>query len=509
MEQVPNQNKAGSTRNIVFWYLMVLAGAGTLYVLTCAPTILWQDSGLFVYRIYHHDLEGKLGLALAHPLYIMIGFVTKCIPFGDLAYKINLLSAVFGAITIANMFLLLRLWLDKNLPAIIGAVTLCVSWTFWQYAVIAEVYTLFTAQFLTELIVLLLYTKTRKMKFLYLLGLLNGLTIANHMWGVFGLACYTIFVVILLAKKRISLRCFSTIVLLWIIGALPYEYLIIKNTILSGDILGTLASAMFGARWQGAVFNTSISMKIVLENIIFIFLSFPTPNLLLFFAGLLALKQAETNRSFVNMTLALVALHLVFAFRYTVPDRYVFLLPFYCLTAFLIGLGADVIIKRHNRKMLLYTIIAFALLPIPVYCITPDVARKTYKPLGQRRQRPYRDEYTYFLQPWKTGYRGAEKFAEEALGSVEKNAIIYAYTTDVHALLYIQEVKHKRNDVKIVSNYDSSGNAPVFDRNTIGQLMRDSSVYVTSPKKGYCPEFLLDDYDFVKAGVLWRVVKRE
>jgi len=504
-----NQNKTGGTYNIVLWYLVVLTGAGLVYVFTCAPTILWQDSGLFVYRIYHHDLEGKLGLALAHPLYIMIGLIAKLIPVGDLAYKINLLSAVFAAITIANTFLLLRLWLDKNLPAIIGAVTLSVCWTFWQHAVVAEVYTLFTAQLLTELIVLLLYTKTRKIKFLYLLGLLNGLTIANHMWGVFGLACYTVFVVILLAKKQISLRCFITIVLLWIIGAMPYEYLIIKNTILSGDIWGTLASAMFGTLWQDAVFNTSISIRIVLENIIFILLNFPTPNLLLFFAGLLALKQAKTNRSFVNITLALAVLHLVFAFRYSVPDRYVFLLPFYCLTAFLIGLGADIIIKRCNRKMLLYAIIAFALLPVPVYCITPDVARKAYKPLGQRRQRPYRDEYTYFLQPWKTGYRGAEKFADEALGSVEKNAIIYAYNTDVHALLYIQEVKGKRNDVKIVSDYDSSENAPAFNKNTIGQLMRDSSVYVGSPTKGYCPEFLLYDYDFVKDGGLWRVGKKK
>ena len=36
---------------------------GTLYVLTCAPGPLWQDSGLFQYRIWHNDIEGKLGLA--------------------------------------------------------------------------------------------------------------------------------------------------------------------------------------------------------------------------------------------------------------------------------------------------------------------------------------------------------------------------------------------------------------------------------------------------------------
>ena len=89
---------------------MVLGAAAGLYILTCAPTILWQDSGLFVYRIWHNDLEGNLGLALAHPLYIMLGIAVKRLPFADLAYKVNLMSAIFGAITVANLFLLLRLW---------------------------------------------------------------------------------------------------------------------------------------------------------------------------------------------------------------------------------------------------------------------------------------------------------------------------------------------------------------------------------------------------------------
>jgi len=153
--------------------------------------------------------------------------------------------------------------------------------------------------------------------------------------------------------------------------------------------------------------------------------------------------------------------------------------------------------------------LVFALLPIPTYCVTPDVARKLYKPLGQRRQRPYRDEYDYFLKPWKTGYRGAERFAREALDMVEENAIIYAYTTEVHALLYLQQVKGKRNDVKIVSDYDMSENAPVFNEDTIARLMKTSVVYVTTTKKGYCPNFLLQQYDFVQAGVLWKVVELE
>jgi hypothetical protein len=228
-----------------------------------------------------------------------------------------------------------------------------------------------------------------------------------------------------------------------------------------------------------------------------------------FFVGLWALYKTAPSRGFANIILALLILYFVFAFRYTVPDRYVFFLPFYCFAAVLIGLGADVILSRYDRKALIFVVLAFALLPIPTYFVTPSVARKMYKPLGQRRQRPYRDEYNYFFQPWKTGYMGAERFANEALNAAEKNAIIYAYTTDVHALLYMQEVKGKRSDIRIVSDYDKSENAPALNKDTVAGLMNDSVLYVVSPLPGYCPQFLLERYSFVPAGVIWRIVEKQ
>ena len=507
--QEAGQHKALSAGSTTLWYIAVLAAAGILYATTCAPAILWQDSGLFVYRTWHNDLVGNLGLALSHPFYIIVCIAAKYIPVGSLAHRVNLVSAVFGAITIANLFLLLRLWLGKIPPAIIGAVTLMISWNFWQHSVIAEVYTLYTATLLGELIVLLLYVRTGKSGYLYLLGFLNGLSIANHLLGIFSLSCYVVFTVILLSRRQVSLKHLGAAILLWVIGASPYEYLIIKEALSSGNLQATLISAMFGSGWEHSVLNTSLSMKMMLENIIFILLNFPTPNFVLFFVGLRVLRKTGPSRSFANIMLALLLLYFVFAFRYTVPDRYSFFVPFYCIAAVIIGLGADALLNRFNYKMLTVLILAFTLLPVPVYYVIPDVAKKVYKPLGQRRQRPYRDEYVYFLQPWKQSYRGAERFAEEALNLVEKNAVIYSDTTSVHSLLYVQEVKGRRNDVKIVSGYDKSKDAPVFNRDTIGELMRNSAVYVVSPAQGYCPEFLLERYKFVQAGVLWKVVKNQ
>ncbi|MFQ6035806.1 MAG: protein O-mannosyl-transferase family [Sedimentisphaerales bacterium] len=490
-----------------WWYFAVLCSTGVLYAVSCAPGALWQDSGLIQYRIWHNDIEGFLGLAISHPLFYILAIGAKYVPLGEFTCRVNLVSAIAGAVAVANLFLLIRLWLGKNFPAIITAVTFALSHTFWRHASIIETYTLWTAIFTAELIMLLQYVKTNRVGFLYWLGLLNGLAIAVHMLASIPLLCYAVFFVVLLIKKDIHLKNLAIIVLLWIVGALPYEYLIIKNIIQTGGIGGTLASALFGMRWQAAVLNTSLSARILKENFLFILYNFPTPNILLFFVGCWGFLKISPRPHIRYVLLGLMVLFFIFAFRYTVPDRYAFFIPFYCVASIFVGLGAHLLLLQINHKVFMYLVSIFSLLPVGVYAAAPTFAEKMQLNLGTRSNLPYRNDYKYFLQPWKTGYKGAERFANEALDAVESNAIIFADSTTVAPLLLMQEIKGKRPDVKIVSGIVSSKNAPTFNEHTIEQLLEDKPVYVVSPKPGYCPAFVLDNYDLVRAGVLWRVVK--
>ncbi len=150
--------------------------------------------------MWHNDVEGFEGLALAHPLYHLVAIGAKHVPVGEFGRRVNLVSAVAAAFAVANLYLLVRLWLGKDFPAVIAAVTLAVSHTFWWHASIAEVYTLWAALFLGELVVLLEYTRTKKVGYLYGLGLLNGLALAVHMLAIIPLVCYGVFLVGLLAR---------------------------------------------------------------------------------------------------------------------------------------------------------------------------------------------------------------------------------------------------------------------------------------------------------------------
>ena len=191
------------------------------------------------------------------------------------------------------------------------------------------------------------------------------------------------------------------------------------------------------------------------------------------------------------------------------PDRYAFFIPFYITVSILIGLGAHFLLERVNRKALAFPVLFFSLLPAAVYAAAPSMAGKMHMNIGTRDDVPYREDATYFLRPWKTGYRGPERFADEALDLAEENAVIYADATTVAPLLLAQQVDGKRPDVAIISGTVNSKEAPEFNAKTIGTLLENRPVYVVSRKAGYCPDFVLKHYDLVRTGILWKVVANE
>jgi hypothetical protein len=489
-------------------YFIVLAAAAVLYIITGAPGLLWQDSGMIQYRVWHNDIEGKLGLALAHPLFYILAIGAKYIPLGEFAWRVNLVSALAGAFAIANLFLLVRLWLGSNAAGIFAAITLALSHTFWQHAAIAETYTLFNALQLAALIMLLQYVRTGRIKFLYWLAFFNGLSIADHMLGSIAFACYAIFIIYLLIKKQIHLGQILIIAAMCIIGALPYEYLILSQMIQTGDILAALRSAAFGTSWAGAVLNTSMTARIVKEDMLFILLNFPTPGLLLFFAGLAALYRCALSRAFGHIILALLILFFLFAFRYTVPDRYAFFIPFYVMVSILIGVGFFHFILAKKRTVWAFVFFACAFLPIAAYAVAPVMAQKAHLKLSERHI-PYRDEYKWFLQPWLTCYHGPRQFANDVFNIIEPGAVIYADNTTVYPLLLEQEVEARRPDVKIISHLASSPGAPVFDEKTVDFLLPGTPIYVVSDLKGYIPNWLFDNYAFEKTGPIWKIIGKK
>ncbi|MBE7552357.1 MAG: DUF2723 domain-containing protein [Anaerolineales bacterium] len=127
---------------------LALAAFG-LYLATLAPTVLEADGGEFQFVPWLPGIAHPTG----YPLYILLGWLwTHLLPIGEVAWRMNLLSAVLAAAAVGLTYAVARQILDRTLPdtpfpariiaAVMAAATFAVSHTFWSQALIAEVYTL-------------------------------------------------------------------------------------------------------------------------------------------------------------------------------------------------------------------------------------------------------------------------------------------------------------------------------------------------------------------------------
>jgi hypothetical protein len=113
-----------------------------IYVRTAAPSVLSGDSAEF-------QLAAPL-LGIPHPttypLYILLGkLATLLIPFGDLAWRVTLVSAACAALAVALFFLLARRVVGSSGAAAVAALALGLTPGLWNSATLAQVYPLLGA----------------------------------------------------------------------------------------------------------------------------------------------------------------------------------------------------------------------------------------------------------------------------------------------------------------------------------------------------------------------------
>ncbi|MEW6615737.1 MAG: DUF2723 domain-containing protein [Thermodesulfobacteriota bacterium] len=132
-----------------------------IYLFTLAPTIIFSDAPELV--------AAGFGLGTAHPpgysLYLILLKLSSFIPLGSLSWKGNILSALFGSLTVVGVYLLIKEVLailhsengEKTVEpeidnrktkiliyslAIASSLLFAFSNNFWDYALGSEVYTL-------------------------------------------------------------------------------------------------------------------------------------------------------------------------------------------------------------------------------------------------------------------------------------------------------------------------------------------------------------------------------
>jgi hypothetical protein len=482
-------------------YRLVLGAAFVLYVGSMAPGVLWQDSGLSQIRVLDRDLYGDLGLALAHPLYYVLALGFQYLPFGESAFKTNMVSVFFGAVTVANVFLLLR-WETSAFAAVLGAFTLAVAHTFWQHCALAEVYTVSTALLTAELICLSRFNSDPRRRWLVLLFFSNGLGVSNHLVALLSMACYATLVGYLAIRRRLSLLDLLCAAAAWTLGAGLYLGMIAAR-VWAGEPLGeTLSSALFGHAFADNVLTLLPPAGVIAAGLAYVALNFPTPTIVLLLPGLAVVFGRRRRR--INRILAvLLVVHLLWAIRYDVPDQYTFFIPTIVILSIVIGLGAERFLSTHHPRWRTILLVC-ALLPPAIYVPLPVILphlNVDLEDLGVQREVPYRDDAVYFLHPWKTGYRNAERFARHLADMLPPGSVLVADTTTVRPLHYMLRLGRWRTDVRLLTTGEL--NAPGVEESLRGKLAA-GLVYVVTPS--YAPAWLREGYQFERVEIVYRVL---
>ncbi len=171
-----------------------------VYLRTLAPTIYTFDSAEFTTGAY------VLGIihATGYPLYLLIAKLFTFLPIGDIGYRVNLMSALFGGIATALLALVCYRVTGRVWTSAAAALFFAFTYYVWRENVIAETYSL-NATLVSVVILLalsidsqqstatnqgsqprgLLFTVYRSLFTvkgrLLLAGLFLGLSFSNHM----------------------------------------------------------------------------------------------------------------------------------------------------------------------------------------------------------------------------------------------------------------------------------------------------------------------------------------
>ena len=211
----------------------VLVGVGiaavvlVLYVRTLAPTVLgFEPPGVFDSAMLQAAVYVLgIGHPTGYPTYMMLTHLFTYLPVGDVAYRVNLASAVYGVAAVTVIYTIGLRLSGRVVAAAAGALAFGVSETFWSQATIAEVYTLNVLFISLIILVLLLWRESGRDRYLLLGAFLAGLSLTHHLTSALVIPAGVAFV-LLTDRHKLSVKTMLPKAAgAFVVGLTPYLYL--------------------------------------------------------------------------------------------------------------------------------------------------------------------------------------------------------------------------------------------------------------------------------------------
>jgi hypothetical protein len=193
-----------------------------LYVWMQITSIYAGDSGKLVAAAYTWSIAHPPG----YPLYCFLGgILSHLIPFNTVAWRVGLLSSLPMALSMYFIWKIVFLISKSKVGSTVAGILFGLLYPVWLYAIVPEVFGLFSLFSSVILYVFLLYIETKKIRWLYILSFLSGVSLTHHHLIVFLL--FSIGITIFFQYKKLlslSLVQYVSLLFFFLLGFSFYVY---------------------------------------------------------------------------------------------------------------------------------------------------------------------------------------------------------------------------------------------------------------------------------------------
>lgn len=490
------------------WPIAFLISLG-LYRATMAPGLLWGDSGECQLHVLLDGWYLGKSIARSHVLYFALARLTAYLL--PAAVAATLVAVVAGAITVANVGAITGLLCRSRAAAICATGMLMVSHTLWQLSASAEVLTTSTALLSAEILLLIHWFRSRRLVWLAAALLANGLGVSNHN---FALLMWPVYLIISIRWRSLwwnqRAKLVPVALVSLAIGLIPILILCVDTLMTTGSVTATLKSLLVG-HYGSRLLHVSRLPILMARTIGVIVLNFPTPCLLLVVPGFLVLRRA-IDGPIAWLIIGATTIFLLFGIAYDVPDQHTFLLPALMFVAIIVAVGLDGFLQHRPSRRVMVLAFMLALIAPAVYGVLPSLGRR-FAPNSSvipTRSVPYRERWEWFLQPWRNGCTGPERYARETLDGLPHEAWLSVGNTLCPPLNYLQVSAHHRLDVRLESWIARQAwfeGRATADETARAAKLADGLVYATSNEQQYLLPWLTEiPVQFEPVGHVYHVV---
>ncbi len=451
----------------VFCLLFVAALA--LYARTLMPGVNGGDIGELQFLSYRLGLAHSTG----YPLQLLLGRLwITLFPFGSVAMRINLLSAVFGAAAAAVTGLLAGRLTGNALAGLLAGLALTLGRLFWELAVDGDKYALNALFAALVLWLAWRWVERPTLGRLLWLAAVYGLSLTHHRSMLLMGPLLAVFV---LVNQRGLLRRPRELALAIVVGLLPLSlYLYLPWAEARGLPPGQWNPQGFTG-WIQWFMDAGFTSQVYLSPLTLTQLrDYALPAQLgelgwgLFLLGLVGVVTAfRHRRAFAALLLAAYVVWMVMTASYNIyegtPRQWVHFLPYFVIAAVWCGVGAAALADLAARLARRTPLARFA---------GPTLAALLLLLPGWRLFEVYptmralsRD--TTRLDAWrqilKFGYQG-QRLGLLSLSRLAPNPVVVGDWEQVTVLWYFQQVEGYRPDMTVIYPVERLGEALAMGR---------------------------------------------